>query len=212
MIHSIYTMSIGRYGRLDKTQDARLLRRWFNPLPVGLFRKRINKFFESVREALGGDGNDTELYDQLERVYMTNRMLLLSVLYDALYLLMITKAGVDMTLLLLNKEVQEPKNLDFFKEQTKELTGIEINNALDILKIRDELTRMKDKFAERFPDKPVDEQEKSTFYRGALSIFSLMEMPYNPDMTLSEFSELKHLADDRRKQLEKQLEKQHGAT
>lgn len=205
MIHTIYTMTIGRYGKLDKTQDARLLRRRFNPLPVSLFRRRIDKFFQDVKEALGSDGNDNELNDQIERTYMVNRMLLLSILYDALYLNMITKSGIDIILLIQDKKVDDSRSLQYFIDQVKDLTGIEIKNALDLLKLSDEMSRMKDKFQERFPaDEPPDE-EISTFYKGAISVFSLMGMPYNPDMTLAEFGELKHLADDRSKQLEKQM-------
>ena len=171
MIHTLYTMTIGRYGQLDKTQDGRLLRRWYNPLPVSLFRKRIDKFFESVREALGEEGQDSELTDQIERLYMINKMLQMSVLYDALYAVLVIKAGIDIALLLLDKEPSEPKNLDFYKERVKELTGIEINEVTDIIKLRDEMTRMADKFKERFSDKE-EPDEKPSFYKGTLAIFS----------------------------------------
>lgn len=206
MIHSIYTMTIGRYGQLEKTQDARLLRRWFNPLPVKMFAKRIEMFFQDVSELFGSGG--TELTDQLERAYMVNKMLQVSILYDALYACMVLKTSIDITLLLMDKEPKEVKNLDFYKVQVKELTGIEIKELGDIVKLKDEMTRLADKFKERFRDEETDEtDDKPSFIRGAMAVFSLMEIPYNADMTLSEFAELKFLADDRRKQLEKQLEK-----
>lgn len=206
MIHSIYTMTIGRYGQLEKTQDARLLRRWFNPFPVRMFAKRIERFFQDVSELFGSGG--TELTDQLERAYMVNKMLQVSILYDALYACMVLKTSIDITLLLMDKEPKEVKNLDFYKVQVKELTGIEIKELGDIVKLKDEMTRLADKFKERFRDEETDEtDDKPSFIRGAMAVFSLMEIPYNADMTLSEFAELKALADDRRKQLEKQLEK-----
>jgi len=206
MIHTIYTMTIGRYGQLDKSQDARLLRRWFNPLPVSLFRKSINKFFESVKDIFAEDEVNNELTDQVERLYMVNKMLQISVLYDALYAIMILKAGVDITLLMLNREPKEATNLEYFKEQVKELTGIEVNDFMDLQKIKDELTRMADKFKERFPDQEEIE-DKPSFYRAAIRIFSLVEMPYNDRMTLAEFAELKKEAAERRKSLEKMKEK-----
>jgi len=208
MIHTIYTMTIGRYGQLDKTKDAKLMRRWFNPLPVGLFRKSIDKFFADVHQILGGDNN--ELMDQVDRAYSINKMLQLSILYDALYAAMVIKAGVDIALLLLDKDPKEIEKLSYFKEQVRELTGIEINEIQDITKLRDEMTRLADKFKERFPDKE-EEGEAVSFYRGVMAVFSLMEMPYSDKMTLAEFAELKLLADDRRKQLEKQLDK-YGST
>ena len=153
MIHTIYTMSISRYGQLEKTQDAKLLRRWFNPLPVKLFRKRIDKFFQSVADLWSEDGFNSELNEQVERMYMVNKMLQMSILYDALYSLMVIKDGIDITLLMLDRDPKEAKNLQYYRDQVKELTGIEINEIADIARLRDEMTRMSDKFKERFPEK-----------------------------------------------------------
>lgn len=210
MIHTIYTMSIGRYGQLDKTQDARLLRRWWNPLPVSLFRKRIDKLFEQVREIMGGE-DDHRLMDEIDRAYSVNQMLQVSILYDALYAALVIKAGVDIMLLLADRDPKEVKNLQYIRDEVKELTGIEVNELADLMKLQAEMTRLSDKFAERFSNKEEDTGEKVSFIRGVMAVFSLMEMPYNDKMTLAEFAELKHLADDRRKQLEKQLEK-YGTT
>jgi hypothetical protein len=203
-------MTIGRYGQLDKSQDARLLRRWYNPFPVKWYQKRIDRLFIEVKEILGSEG-DNELSEQVDRYYMINKMLQLSILYNALYSGMILKAGVDIALLLMNKDPKEAKNLDYFREQVKELTGIEVKEIADIIKLRDEMTRMADKFQERFRKEEPETDEKPSFYRGVMAVFSLMEMSYNDRMTLAEFAELKTLADDRRKQLEKQLEK-YGTT
>jgi len=210
MIHTVYTMTIGRYGQLDKTQDARLLRRWFNPLPVGLFSKQIERFFDQVREVMGDGEADSELTNGIERAYMVNKMLQLSILYDALSMLLVLQAQLDLILMLAEKEIPGKGNLNYYLEQVKEMTGIEIKDFQDLPKLQKELTRLSDKFKEQFPDEEVE--EKSTFYRSALAIFSLMEMPYNPDMTLAEFSELKALASERQKQLKSQMDKYDGAT
>ena len=199
-------MTLGRYGQLDKTQNAGLMRRWFNPLPVGLFRKSIDKFFEEVKDIFNDEGVSNELNDQIERAYMINKMLQMSILYNALYADMILKAGTDITLLLLNRDPAISKNLDYFKSEVKELTGIGINEVTDLAKLSSEMTRMADKFAERFPTEE-EIQEKPSFYRAAIRIFSLVEMPYNDRMTIAEFAELKKEADDRAEQMKKQAEK-----
>jgi hypothetical protein len=154
-----------------------------------------------------GTDNDNELNEEIDRAYSINQMLQVSILYDALYAALVIKAGVDIMLLLADKDPKEIKNLDYLKQEVKELTGIEINEMQDLLKLRDEMTRLSDKFAERFNQKDDEPSEKTSFMRGVMAVFSLMEMPYNKDMTLSEFAELKHLADDRRKQLEKRLDR-----
>lgn len=206
MIHTVYTMTIGRYGQLEKTQDARLLRLWWNPLPVKWFSKRIDRFFNSVALLWSEDGNNNELNEQVERIYLINKMLQMSILYDALYSLLIVKAGIDIVLLMADREVKEHPSLQFYKDRVKELTEIDIEEPADLLKLRDEMTRMTDKFKERFPDGEAEE-EKPSFYRAALGVFSVMEMTYNPDMTLVEFAELKKLAEERVKKLEKQMDK-----
>lgn len=210
MIHSIYTMTIGRFGQLEKTKDSRLLRRWWNPLPPAWFKKRIERFFETVAQLWDEEGISGELSDGIERAYMVNKMLQMSILYDALHALMVIKAGVDIALLMLDREPAKVKNLEYFKEEVRQLTGIEINNISDIVKLRDEMTRMADKFRERFPDKN-EQEETPTFTRAALGVFAVMEMPYNDRMTLAEFADLKKLAEERAKQLQKQIEK-YGAT
>jgi len=202
MIHSIYTMTIGRYGQLDRTQDARLMRRWFNPFPVKWFKGRIDRFFESVRELFTDDGVNNQLQDEIERTYMVNKMLQLSILYDALYACLVLKAGIDITLLLLNREPRPVPNLEYYKQQVMELTGIEINDYADLLKLRAEMTRMSDKFAERFPSEK-ELEDKPSFYRAAIRVFAALDMGYNERMTLAEFAELKKEAEDRLKRLQK---------
>lgn len=209
MIHTVYTMTVGRYGQLDRSQDSRLLRRWYNPFPVKWFQKRVDAFFEEVRQTVGSDA-DADLIERAERAYMVNRMLQLSILYDALYSGIIVKAGIDIMLMALNRDPGKLPNMDYFREQVRELTGIEVKDATGLKALRDELTRMSDKFSERFPKQERDEAEqtdKPSFLRGVMAVFSIMEMGYNERMTLAEFGELRRLADERRRQLEKQMEK-----
>jgi len=200
-------MTIGRYGQLDKTKDARLLRRWYNPFPVKWFHGRIDHFFEQVHEVIGADGGN-ELTEGIERAYMVNRLLQLSVLYNAIYSAMVVKAGIDITLLMMGRKPGKVENLDYYKEQVRDMTGIEIKEIGDIIKLRDEMTRLTDKFQERFNTTSTQEStEAPSFYRGVMAVFSLMEMTYTDRMTLAEFGELKTLADERRRQIEKQMEK-----
>ena len=207
MIHTIYTMTLGRYGQLDRTQNAKLMRRWFNPLPVRLFRKSIDKFFSEVREIMGSD-NDHELNEEIDRAYSINQMLQVSILYDALYAALVIKAGVDILLLLADKDPKEIKNLDYLKSEVKELTGIEINEMQDLLKLRDEMTRLSDKFSERFNQKDKEPGEKSSFMQNVMIVCDLAANGnYNSKMTLSEFADLKKVADEKRKIMQRSLDK-----
>lgn len=210
MIHTVHTMSIGLYGQLDRTQDARLLKRWFNPFSVRFFKKRIERFFDSVHEIMNQGQTAPELLEQMERLYNVNKMLQLSILYDALQTLLIMQAQLDMILILAGREIPKGGNLSYYTEEVKRLTGIDIKSHEDLPKLAGEVSRLKDKFAERFPEKSPEKSEpdeKPSFIKGALSIFAVMEMPYNERMTLAEFAELKTLAFERNEQIKRQLEK-----
>lgn len=205
MIHTIYTMTIGRYGQLDKTQDAKLLRRWFNPLPVGWFKGRCDRFMDQVREIFDAD---SDLYKEFDRVYMVNKLLRLSILYDALYNYYMMLMPVQAILKMLDPGF-EITSIDNIKKAVKDATGIEVNEAQDIFKVKAEFDRMTDKFRERFPEGKVE--EPMSFYRAALAVFLITEQTYNESMKMVEFAELQKMARERQKQYEKQIQK-HGAT
>lgn len=197
-------MTLGRYGQLDKTGDMNLLKRWFNPFPVKWFSGRLDKFQQSISEVFQSSG---KLYEEFEKLYMANKLLQISILYDALYNLMIMRAPIKAVLELTNTQTKEDQLL-YYIDQVKKLTGIEIKEMKDLLRLQSEFTRLTDKFSERFP---VEEKEEDqSFNRAALSVFSIMEMPYNPDMTLAEFADLQQMATDRAKRYQKKID--DGAT
>lgn len=202
MIHSIHTMTLGRYGQLDKTGDASLLKRSYNPFPVGWFVKRIERFQDQVREIF--EHNDGELYNQFERLYMANKLLKISILYDALYNLMVMRAPIKAVIEMVEAKKLKEDRVKYYIDEVKELTGIEIREMKDLLKLQSEFTRLTDKFRERFPDKEPQHNEYS-FSRAALSVFAIMEMPYDSSMTLAEFADLQTLAAERAKQYEKRM-------
>lgn len=209
MIHSIHTMTVGRYIKLDKTGDDKLLRRWFNPFPVKWFDDSIQRFFDDVREVFDADDASNSLYERGEQLYMVNKILKMSILYDALYAIMVTHTQLKLMLLSLDKPAKKIENFEYFKQQVKELTGITIEKVSDLIRLKKEIDRTTDKFKERWPDGDVSD-EKTSFAEVALSVFSLMEMPYNERMTLYEYGALKNLADKKVKHLEK-LKAKRGA-
>lgn len=202
MIHTVHTMTIGRYGRMDKTGDAGLLRLWYNPFPVKWFDRRVERFFNDLHEIMNTGEADLNLYHEVERTYMINKMLALSILYDALNLLLVIKLQVDMFLSLAEKKIETPQNLDFYLKTVKELTGIDCSEPGGMELLRDEIDRLSDKYSERYP--VVEDQEKASFHKAALTIFIILDMPYNDRMTLAEFAELRLLADEKVKMLKKQ--------
>lgn len=207
MIHTIHTMTVGRYVQLDKTADMNLLRLWWNPLPVKWFTKRVERFFDDARSVFNPEDENNEFFDDVEKLYMVNRMLHLSVLYDGLCLALLWQSKIKAYIHILKREGRKDDSLDVYRKAVKELTGIEINTAEDLVKLQAELTRRADKFKEMYPE---DNSERPTFARVALSVFSMMEIPYSEKMTVYEFGELKKMAIERKRQYDKQLKK-YGA-
>ena len=210
MIHTIYTMTVGRYGKLDATGNANLLRRWYNPFPVKWFKGQVDRFFDALRETFGDESESQRLYESGEKLYNVNKLLKLSILYDALSAILVMQGQVNMLLLALNRPPGRAENYQFFVDEVKKLTGIEIKSVTDLGRLKDEITRLSDKFQELYPKvEAAQEDDKYSFTKNAISTFAVMEIGYNDQMTLYEFGELRKLARDRMKHYEK-LKEKHG--
>lgn len=188
-------MTIRQYGELDRTGDLSLLKKWYNPLPVRIFK--IDKFFQEVAIGLKSD-SDAKLFHEVGKVLSLNKLMMLEVLYYAIYNCIVLKASNDQW------GVTEHKKTNFieYRDKIKHLTGIEIKTPDDITNLKKEIERLTDKYNERYKDEPED-TKSVPFIEYSYSIFMIVEMDYNPDMRLSEFFNLITTASNRLKQIEK---------
>jgi len=105
------------------------------------------------------------------------------------------------TLLFKQKVREEKNNMPYYIEKVQYLTGIEVKDIDDLNKLQNEIQRLLDKFHERFKEQKP--QAKVDFMDIVLGVFSIMEMSFVADMTLSEFGRLRAIADKRVKAQEK---------
>jgi len=199
MIHTIHTLSIRQYGIIDSTENLFLLRRWWNPLPIGWFD--TDSFFAEYRKMMGEKStqrNDTY------RMLAYNRILMLRTMLRTMSVLMRNQNDRSMFALLFKKKSKEyVGNMPYYIEKVKQITGIDIKDGDDLSKLQVEIQRRLDKFKERFDNKKEVPKQKTEFIDIVLGVFSIMEMSYVSEMKLSEFGRLRILADKRIKKIEK---------
>ncbi len=195
MIHTVNTISIRTYGEVDRTGNLSLLKRWFNVFPIRFFN--VQNLITKIGQGLN-TGVDAMLINEVAKMMLYNKILLLEALHMAIYNLIVLKPDNDQWGVTKNKKT----NLGEYLVKVKELAQIEIKDLLGLGKLGKEVQRLKDKYQERFNEQPK-KGEAIPFTQYAYSVFVLMEMPYNGETKMSEFFELVKLAGEKSKQLEK---------
>jgi len=199
MIHTVDTMTIRRYGELDRTENMSLLKRWFNPFPVRWFD--TEPFFQDFKKIFISGANN-ELNNEVYRMLAYNKIVILDTMLKTMAILMQNQNERSLFTLVFKQKVRtEKNNMPYYIEQVKRITGIEVENINDLTRLQKEIQRLLDKFNERFKEKKP--QVKVDFMDIVLGVFSIMEMAFVPDMKLAEIGRLKVLADKRVKAHEK---------
>ena len=200
-IHTIHSLSIRQYGVIDSTENISLLRRWYNPFPVGWFD--VQGLIREIGRALN-TGIDKTIVREVAKLLLINKIMLLEALYTGIYNLSVLKPYNDS----FGKTKRGKTNLTEYIEKVDKITGIRIKDVDGIERLKKEIQRLSDKFQERFKEEPKKGKAIS-FIQYAYSVFTIMEMPYNPDLKLSEFIEMITAATQKAKELEK-LRNKHG--
>lgn len=204
MIHTIHTMTIRQYGLFEKTGDRSYLKR-YKFVPLFLFKKQIERFAVEFSGVFNSDYTD-KLQKTKHKIISYNKILQLSNLYNGLYGVMVAKTNNN---ILIGKLETDNKNLKYYINEIKRLTGIEIKSALDLSKLTKEIQRRTDKYIEVFEgEKP--EENKTSFMQLAMAIFSVMDMTFNENMLLSEFADLKDTATEKVKKIDNARNKRNS--
>lgn len=212
MIHTVNTMTIGRYALFDRTKEVRYLKMWYNPFPASWFKKQLNKFTEDFQLIVNSSDYGYEQEMEMDKIISGNNIIQLSALYTGLYNSLVYKIQVNQWLRGVNKP-QQKVDLKYFVDRVEKLTNINIEKLSDLEKLSNEIQRRVDKHIEMYPVKEKDEdREEITFLGLVMGVFNMVDWSYNGNMTLAGFKEVKLLADKRAKAQEKQLAKaqQHG--
>lgn len=199
-LHTVDSLSIRRYGEIDRSGNIGLLRRWWNVLPVKWFN--VQDIIKRISESVSSEANKMVIRE-LDKIYTYNKILKLQACYSGIYNIIVLKARNDSY----GVTRRRSSNLTEYLNRVENITGIKITDLKGLDKLQNEITRLKDKYVERFKEKK--QQKEVPFMQYALSVFAFMEMDYNPNMKLSEFSELITVANKKIKQLDKLKNARH---
>ena len=73
MIHTIHSMTLRRYSEMEQTENTALLKRWFNPFPVGWFG--VQKIIQRFADILNA-GIDKHILTEVAKVIFYNKILI----------------------------------------------------------------------------------------------------------------------------------------
>jgi len=196
MLHTVNSLTIRKYGEIDRTGNLSLLRKWYNVFPVSWFD--AEQFFAEFREIFNINITVNNVYKTLAY----NNILILDRIIKTLTVLMRNENERNLFAVFF-KRTYKGINTDYYIEKIKYLTGIEIKGFDDLNTLQKEIQRKIDKYKERYSDKKTKQNVEVPFMDIVLGVFSIMEMAYIPEMSLSEFGRLKKLADKKVKAIER---------
>jgi len=198
IVHTLDTISLRQFAKFEKTKQTKYLLRV--PAPVFLTEKALIKFFADFQEAFGAAGNNLER--EKSKLMAYNKILLAQAILTGFQIHLVDRIAI--------KEVPDNESLQYYIEEAEQAFHVKIETLKDISDLKAELERMVDKYNEMFPKEDKSPKTGISIMQFALSVFVLLNMPFDPEMKLSEFAELKKLANDRAKQMNDLKEKTNG--
>lgn len=199
------TMTLRQYSRFEKSKNARhLFRVW---VPMWYANKHAQPFVQSFSLLFNSKAQD-ELDKEMMRLLAVNKIMLLQALILAIQVHLGEKIQLEMMKPGFKYLKEDPKLIEYIKI-IDETCGIKVETLEDIITLKGELERKIDKYDELYAPKG-DAKQGISMIQLAFSVFSLMNMPFDGNITLSEFAELKTLADEKAKAMQEQINKSNG--
>jgi len=201
ILHTPDTITIRRYTKFEQSKDLRVLFRYYVPKwyalkYAGKFINQFNQLFNNKTES-----EDLVMFDKLQ---YQNKILLMQVLLTAVQLHLSEKIQLD--ILKHGNKVQPDDKLQYYFDEIELVWGKKIEKIEDITAFRAEIERKIDKYAEIFPQKEV-KKEGVSLIELAISVYRILNMTVDLDISLSEFAVLNELAVKESKKMQAQIDK-----
>jgi len=197
MIKTIYQITIKDVILLDATKSASHLK-IFSFLPIWFFRKQLEKLAKEIFDLIGSESEVDKLQNDYDRIVSYRNLQILEALYKLVVIELRLKAKIGIWRIIAGKEYKEAEQFKEIISEVLKYTGIEIKDPEDIKKLNDYIEYRIDKHKELYPDnEPEESHEQVSLTRIIYSVFNYMSEPYNEDMRLITFIELKNLAEER---------------
>lgn len=198
IVHTLDTISLRQYSKFEKTKDIKYLLRL--PAPLFLTEKGLSKFFDEFASTFGEGRKDLE--HEKSKLMAYNKILLAQAILTGFQLHLVDR--IELT--------QQPdvKSIDYYIKEAEQAFNVKIETLKDIHDLKSELERMIDKFNEMFPAEKKKTENGISMMQFALSVFVILSLPFDANMKLSEFAELKKIANEKAKQMNEIKEKYNG--
>jgi hypothetical protein len=229
VLKSIHTLTIREYSLFEKTGEVKYLLeeckycygkgfinnkecKKCNGTGRVVTKKPLNTslLLQEISIGLNGENENTaQLQKENHKLKSQYRIQLLITLYDACYNLMVLQTELNEWKILIGDKPTDLKNLKKYTDEIKRVTNIEIETIEDLLKLKKEIERWTDKYAENFPKSDI-EKEGLTFMQIVLGVFAATNMSLDYQMYLSDFFILKKDAEELNKRMKQSQEKVNG--
>jgi len=196
IVHTLDTITLRQYAKFEKSKDVRYLLRI--PAPAFLTEKGLTRFFGEFATTFGEGRKDLER--EKAKLMAYNKILLAQAILTGFQLHLGDRMQLEMLKPGMSQHLQNP-DIAYYIKEAEAAFMVEIHTLQDITDLRDELERMIDKFNEMFPKTEQKTDKGISMIQFALSVFVILALPFDNRMTLSEFAELKNLANERAKQM-----------
>lgn len=184
MRHNEYTISISRASLLLEKRNPRLALRFYLPLPKRIMYKMMAKTLQSIVSCINEKEMLNSYLTDMAKIKLYNRAY---TLYPALYYRLLGRPD----------------------EQTytmvRQITGLNIHKKDDIVKLKNEIKRLRDKVREFIPDDYVKRADIS-LERVVASTESLLGIHIDRDLKMYQFKELYNISVEKAKMYEKQTQ------
>ena len=201
MIKRIHEICLRDIILLDATKTANSLKKyWF--VPLFMFHKRLEKLATEIFKLIG-NSPIVDIQDEFDKLMAYRRLQLLEALYKAVIIEIGLKSRIEAWKLLIGKDLTESEQFEEVKKEVLKHTGIELKALEDITTLRQYIEHKADKYREMFPDVDNEDKGEVKLTKVIYSVFNFMSEPYDENMRLITFIEMKEMAEDKIKQQSK---------
>ena len=195
MIKKLHEITLRDVILLDATKKANVLKKyWF--IPLWMCHKQLEKLAAEIFESIGSNTIEN-LENEFDKLISYQKLQILQALYKALQIELNLKTKINLWKIIMDKDYKESEQLEKVLSEVLKYTGIDLKTPDDLKEFEAHIEFVFDKHAEIFPKVEEDEQPKAKLTEIIYSIFNFMGEPYNEEMRLITFVDIKNMAEDR---------------
>ena len=204
MIKKHYEITVKDFDRIERTGKVSHLKKWYNPFPISLFVKKIEKEIQILSDMLNNNETDNnKLISEQWKVKTTVHIARLRVAYLGILNNLQNRTllySISLFYLTFGKrklKIKPDSNFDFFAEMARRLSGITVETMSDLKRLGKHIELKVDKLNEMIKRTEKKEGEKAYLVSLVIGVCSILQISYDQNITIVEFIEMKRLAEQK---------------